>query len=125
MRVTIDLPDELHQHALAIARHKRRTLSETVVELVRRGMSAASASTTATDPRTGLPLVRVGRIVTADDVRSLDEDRDCLWPARADCRCGGTNEPAATRTWRRWNDVTELFAGPADPAWDADRDEIE
>jgi prevent-host-death family protein len=39
-------------------------------------------------------------------------------------RPGARLVPAATRTWRSWNDVTELFAGPADPAWETDRDEI-
>ena len=33
--------------------------------------------------------------------------------------------PATPRAWRRWSDVAELFGGPADPAWDADRDEID
>ncbi|WP_090608212.1 type II toxin-antitoxin system Phd/YefM family antitoxin [Mycobacterium lentiflavum] len=32
--------------------------------------------------------------------------------------------PAAPRTWRRWTDVAGLFAGPDDPSWTADRDEI-
>jgi prevent-host-death family protein len=32
--------------------------------------------------------------------------------------------PAAPRTWRQWSDVSGLFAGPGDPAWTADRDEI-
>lgn len=32
--------------------------------------------------------------------------------------------PARPRRWRRWSDVAELFAGPADPAWDADREEV-
>ncbi len=31
---------------------------------------------------------------------------------------------AAARSWRRWADVTELFAGPADLAWDSDREAI-
>lgn len=33
-------------------------------------------------------------------------------------------ESAVPRTWRRWPDVAELFAGPADPAWGADREAI-
>jgi prevent-host-death family protein len=33
--------------------------------------------------------------------------------------------PAAPRTWRRWTDVTELFTGPADPAWAADRETVD
>jgi prevent-host-death family protein len=32
--------------------------------------------------------------------------------------------PAASRTWRSWLDVAGLFAGPGDPAWATDRDEI-
>lgn len=33
--------------------------------------------------------------------------------------------PAAPNTWRRWADITELFAGPDDPSWASDRDEID
>lgn len=32
--------------------------------------------------------------------------------------------PAASRTWRVWQNVAEVFAGPGDPSWSADRDEI-
>lgn len=36
-------------------------------------------------------------------------------------RPGARLVAAAPRSWRRWTDVAELFDGPADPAWDADR----
>jgi prevent-host-death family protein len=39
-------------------------------------------------------------------------------------RPGARLVPAAPRTWRKWADVAELFAGFADPAWDRDRDAI-
>lgn len=39
-------------------------------------------------------------------------------------RPGARLVPAASRSWRRWADVAELFAGPADPAWPADREAI-
>jgi prevent-host-death family protein len=39
-------------------------------------------------------------------------------------RPGARLVPAASRAWRRWADVSELFAGPADPAWNADREAI-
>lgn len=39
-------------------------------------------------------------------------------------RPGARLVPATSRAWRRWSDVAELFAGPADPAWDADREAI-
>jgi len=33
--------------------------------------------------------------------------------------------PVAPRSWRRWSDVAELFAGPADTTWSEDRDRID
>ena len=33
--------------------------------------------------------------------------------------------PVAERAWRQWRDVAELFEGPADPAWVANRDRVE
>jgi predicted transcriptional regulator len=74
VRTTIDLPDELHKQAQAIARDTRRTLSETVADLIRRGLGAGTSAAMSTDPRTGLPVVSVGTIVTSEDVRSLDDE---------------------------------------------------
>jgi hypothetical protein len=74
MRTTLDLPDDLHKQALAIARDTRRTLSETVADLIRRGLRADSTTGVSTDPRTGLPLVSVGTVVTSEDVRSLEDE---------------------------------------------------
>ena len=76
VRTTIDLPDDLHKQAKAIARDTHRTLSETVADLIRRGMGTGTgkAVVMSTDPRTGLPVVSVGTIVTSDDVRSLEDD---------------------------------------------------
>lgn len=39
-------------------------------------------------------------------------------------RPGARLVPAAPRAWRKWAEVADLFAGPADPAWDEDRDAI-
>lgn len=33
--------------------------------------------------------------------------------------------PVSPRTWRRWEEVAELFAGPADDAWTDDRDRLD
>jgi predicted transcriptional regulator len=74
VRTTIDLPDDLHKQAQAIARDTRRTLSETVADLMRRGLQGASTTAISLDPRTGLPLIRVGTIVTSEDVRSLEDE---------------------------------------------------
>lgn len=32
---------------------------------------------------------------------------------------------AAPQRWRTWNDVQDLFHGPADPAWDQQRERID
>nr|WP_283605067.1 type II toxin-antitoxin system prevent-host-death family antitoxin [Mycolicibacterium poriferae] len=32
--------------------------------------------------------------------------------------------PAATRAWRQWADISDLFSGVADPDWEADRELI-
>jgi len=42
MRVTIDLPDDLYQIVTAMSRDKAQTLSQTVVELIRRGLGDTS-----------------------------------------------------------------------------------
>ncbi len=74
VRTTIDLPDDLHKQALAIARDTHRTLSETVAVLMRRGLGPGSTASISRDPRTGLPLVSVGTVVTSEDVRSLEDE---------------------------------------------------
>ena len=74
MRTTIDLPDDLHKQALAIARDTRRTLSDTVADLMRRGLGPGRSVAHSSDPRTGLPLVSVGTLVTSEDVRSLEDE---------------------------------------------------
>ena len=74
VRTTIDLPDDLHKQAQAIARDTHRTLSETVADLIRRGLGAGRTTAISMDPRTGLPLVSVGTVVTSEDVRSLEDE---------------------------------------------------
>jgi predicted transcriptional regulator len=74
VRTTIDLPDDLHKQAKAIARDTQRTFSETIADLIRRGLGAGGTTPIATDPRTGLPLVSVGTVVTSEDVRSLEDE---------------------------------------------------
>lgn len=74
MRTTIELPDELHSQVQAIARDTHRTLSETIAELVRRGLGHSNAPEITRSRRTGLPVVTLGRTVTSEDVRSLDDE---------------------------------------------------
>ena len=74
MRTTVDLPDDLHRQAIAIARDTRRTLSETVADLMRRGLNSGKPEAFAVDRTTGFPVVSVGRIVTSEDVRTMEDE---------------------------------------------------
>ena len=74
MRTTIDLPEDLHRQAKAIARDTERTFSETVVDLVRRGLEREVDASVVVSERTGLPLLSLGRVITSEDVRAADDD---------------------------------------------------
>jgi hypothetical protein len=74
MRTTIDLPDDLHRQATSIARDTSRSLSETVADLIRRGLSQGRAQEISRSEVTGLPLVRLGTTITTDDVRAQDDE---------------------------------------------------
>lgn len=72
MRTTIDLPDDLHRAASAIACERHESLSATVTDLIRRGLAAPQG--VIAERRGGFPIIRVGRPVIAEDVRALDDD---------------------------------------------------
>jgi len=74
MRTTIDLPEDLHKQALAIARDTGRSLSETVADLMRRGLEQGEGAEISQSARTGLPVLRLGKVITSEDVRSLEDE---------------------------------------------------
>ncbi len=78
MRTTIDLPEDLHRIAVALARHNRCSLSHTVAELVRRGLETrvgeGEPPAYRIDEGTGLPVVSSKRPITPEDVESLDDE---------------------------------------------------
>ena len=74
MRTTVDLPDDLHQRARAIARDQGLTFSQAIALLIRRGLGQEPVRRVGTMPDPGLPVVSVGRLVTSEDVRSLDDE---------------------------------------------------
>lgn len=74
MRTTIDLPDDLHRLTRAIARDEGQSLSETVTSLLRRALGQGKELTAGRDPSTGLPTIRLGGVLTSEDVRSLDDE---------------------------------------------------
>ena len=81
MRTTIDLPDDLHQAVTSIAAHTRRSMNQTVADLIRRGLAPAGPAADAAaqaafglHAASGLPQIRSARPVTAEDVRALDDE---------------------------------------------------
>jgi hypothetical protein len=74
MRTTVDLPEDLHAQAVAISRDTHRTLSQTVADLMRRGLGQGQDADVTTSARTGLPVVHLGRTITTEDVRALEDD---------------------------------------------------
>jgi Arc/MetJ family transcription regulator len=74
MRTTIEIPDDLHAQAVAIARDTHQTLSQTVAVLIRRGLSSGTSGEVTESSRTGLPVAHLGRTITSEDVRRLEDD---------------------------------------------------
>jgi hypothetical protein len=81
MRTTIDLPADLHDAVTSIASHARKSMNQTVAELIRRGLAhppsapgESGRSGLRIDPSTGLPVIRSSRPVTAEDVRALEDE---------------------------------------------------
>lgn len=74
MRTTVDLPEDVHAVATAIARDAGTSLSEVVTRLLRAGLGSAGPVTVSISPRTGLLVGSLGRVMTSEDVRSLDDD---------------------------------------------------
>jgi hypothetical protein len=76
MRTTIDLPDDLHRLTVSLARAQSMTLSQLVAGILRRSLLPDDVtSQVMLDEASGLPRVRLGRPITADDVRDADEER--------------------------------------------------
>ncbi len=81
MRTTIDIPIDLHTVLSSLATSNRKSLSQTAVGLMQRGLQAqllgtangrsASPSLSAS---TGLPRVQFPRVISAEDVRALEDE---------------------------------------------------
>jgi predicted transcriptional regulator len=74
VRTTVDLPDDLHKQVQAIARDTHRTLSQTIADLMRRGLGYGKTVEVSRSLKTGLPVVSLGTVVTSEDVRSLEDE---------------------------------------------------
>lgn len=74
MRTTINLPDDLHRAAKAIAHDRHQSLSEAVADIMRSGLGSNAPLRMITDPETGFRIATGGRVMTHEDVRSLDDE---------------------------------------------------
>ena len=76
MRTTVNLPDDLHRRIVSVAKDMNKTMSEALVDILRRGLGQPVSKLAITvDAETGLPQLELGEVVTTDEVRSLiDED---------------------------------------------------
>ncbi|MEO7852507.1 MAG: hypothetical protein ABIR94_09695 [Rubrivivax sp.] len=80
MRTTVDLPEDLHRIVTSLAMHTRRSLSVTAAELIRRGLvstapgEAGRRAAVTISAKTGLPVIRLPRTVTPEDVKALEDD---------------------------------------------------
>jgi hypothetical protein len=77
VRTTIDLPEDLHEVAKSLAHDRSQTMSEMVADLMRRGLGIGEPEPSyriERDPLTGFPCISVGRTITNEDVRSLEDD---------------------------------------------------
>jgi len=72
VRTTIDLPDDIHRLARQLAHDHNRSMSEVIADLIQLGLRSPAAAPSLN--ARGMPVVSVGRSVTAEDVRSLDDD---------------------------------------------------
>jgi hypothetical protein len=73
MRTTVDLPDDIHRVATAVARDCGSSLSETATRLLRAALATPGPVRVTTSSRTGLRVAWIGRVVTSADVRSLED----------------------------------------------------
>lgn len=76
MRTTVDLPDDLHAIASAIAHDRHQSLSRTIVELVRQALHTGRPENAELeiDELTGFPIIRLNRMITSQDVRRLEDE---------------------------------------------------
>ena len=59
----------MHQDELMV-----RRLSQTIAELIRKGLSSGTHREMTRSERTGLPVAHLGRTITVEDARQLEDD---------------------------------------------------
>ncbi len=74
VRTTIDLPEDVHTVATALARSRGQSLSRTVGELLRHVLIPEREIRVEFDEEIGLPVVHLPGTVTDEDVKALEDE---------------------------------------------------
>jgi hypothetical protein len=75
VRTTIDLPPAVHRRARELAAQRGQSLSSVLADLAVRGLAQLDAPVElGTDPRTGLPVLSLGRRITSGEVADVLDD---------------------------------------------------
>lgn len=76
MRTTVDLPPAAHQQVRELAASRGQSVSRVIADLTMQGLAQLEIEVTYTrDPRSGLPVLSVGRVVTTEEVAAaLDNE---------------------------------------------------
>ena len=77
MRTTVDLSDDVLERVRSIAADRRTSVSKVIADLVSRAVNPLPVSPgdrVSVDPRTGLKVLDLGRLITMDEVRQAMDD---------------------------------------------------
>jgi hypothetical protein len=75
LRTTVDLPPAVHRRARELAQERGESLSAVIAELTVRGLAQLDEPVIVkTDERSGLPVLSIGRRISADEVADLLDD---------------------------------------------------
>ena len=75
MRTSVDLPPAVHRRAQALAQSRHQSLSAIVADLTVRDLAALGEPVeVSTDPVSGLPVISLGRPVSAAEIAAALDD---------------------------------------------------
>lgn len=75
MRTTVDLPPAAHRRVRELAASRHQSMSAVIADLTMRGLAGLDVEVEyRRDPRSGLPVIDVGRAITDADVADALDD---------------------------------------------------
>lgn len=76
MRTTVDLPPAAHLRVQKLAASRHQSMSRVIADLTLQGLAQLDVEVEySRDPRSGFPVISIGRAVTDDDVaEALDDE---------------------------------------------------